>query len=80
MSHPHFRGGDPSLLKHIDGLQPNKYKMKTTINLHPYMGFGMSGRTVLQLNIQVKKTYGINQLEMFENDMILPLVWTDTVS
>lgn len=80
VSHPHFRGGDSALFKHLEGLEPNKNNLKSVLNIHPFMGFIMTGRSVMQINIQVKKAYGVNQLDMFKEDMILPLAWFDTVS
>lgn len=79
-SFPHFYGGDPKLFEHIDGLNPNGSDFKTRINLHPRLGFMMSGKSTLQLNLQVQKVYPIHHLDFFNDDIILPLAWFDVVS
>lgn len=80
LSHPHFRRGDPSLFNYIEGLEPDKFEKKTYVNLHPLMGFAMTCKLVSQVNIQVRKPYGVPQLDMFKDNTMLPMVWIETVS
>lgn len=80
MSLPHFYKGDPKVVENIEGLKPNPIKHQSYINVNPRLGFAMSGFSRTQINIQVKKSFGFNQLNMFKNDVMLPVAWFDIVS
>lgn len=80
MSLPHFYNADPSILEYISGLAPNPKEHLTYLDLHPRWGYAMGGKTRLQMNIQVKKSFGMSQLDAFENDMMLPVAWIELVS
>lgn len=82
ISFPHFYRGDPRLVQDVDGLMKpnNEEDYETYVDVHPEMGFGMGGKIRLQMNIQVKKSFGITQLEKFEDDMLLPVAWIELVS
>ncbi|KAJ8916544.1 hypothetical protein NQ315_000186 [Exocentrus adspersus] len=76
ISNPHFHGADETLLQAVDGLKTMRKKdIQTYINLHPTMGFAMSGRVVFQANIQVQKAYGVYQMDRFQDGLMLPLAW-----
>lgn len=82
ISFPHFYRGDPTLVQDVDGLvkPQNEADYETYVDLHPEMGFAMGGKIRLQMNIQVKKSFGISQLDKFEDDMILPVAWVELVT
>lgn len=81
VSYPHFYGGDASLREAIDGLKTlQKKDVETYLNIHPTMGFSMTGKARLQLNIQVQKAFGVHQLDRYEDGLLLPLAWFDIVS
>lgn len=72
--------GDPKITQDIEGLNPNPIRHKTYVNVNPKLGFAMSGYTRLQLNIQVRKSLGFNQLDMFDKNLMLPIAWFEIVS
>lgn len=84
ISFPHFYRGDAKLRESIDGLKADaagaKELYETYVDVHPEMGFGMRGRIRLQVNMQVKKSYGISQLDRFPDDIMLPVAWVELVS
>lgn len=76
ISLPHFYKADPILQNSILGLHPEQSRHDSFVVIHPTMGFLMSGTSRFQANIQVQKTFGINELELFhEDEMMLPLAW-----
>ncbi|XP_018567422.1 scavenger receptor class B member 1-like isoform X2 [Anoplophora glabripennis] len=78
ISNPHFLGADESLLTAIDGLKTlDKKDIETYINLHPSMGFSMSGRATFQLNVQVQKAFGVYQLDRYDDGLLLPIAWLE---
>ncbi|KAG5877695.1 hypothetical protein JTB14_018168 [Gonioctena quinquepunctata] len=77
ISHPHFNRADPKLLNDITGLNPENRNSSNFMNLHPTMGFMMTARSALQMNIQINKAYGVSQMDMFEDGIILPISWID---
>lgn len=79
-SHPHFYKGDPKLFEHIEGLNPNGRDFQTRVNLHPRLGFAMTAKSYIQMNLQVQKVYPIHQLDFFDDDIVLPLAWFEVVS
>lgn len=79
-SNPHFYQGDSKLFTHIDGLNPEGNDYKTRMNLQPRIGFMMTGRSTIQVNLQVQPVYPIHQLDFFPDGIILPLAWFDVVS
>lgn len=72
--------GDPDLRESITGLKPNPKEHRSYIDIHPRWGFAMGGKTKLQMNIQVRKSYGLSQVDVFEDDLILPIAWIELVS
>lgn len=81
ISFPHFYRGDPKLAEDIDGLKQNgnAEDYQTYVDVHPEMGFGMRGKLRLQMNIQVKTSTGITQLNSFQDGMMLPVAWIEMV-
>lgn len=77
ISKPHFYQADPSLFEAVTGLNPNPKNHQSFIDIHPFMSFTTQGWTRVQTNIQVKKSFGITQLSMFEDDMFLPIAWME---
>lgn len=75
LSFPHFFMADPKIQKGVDGLKPNAKLHQSFVNLHPELGFPMSGFSRFQMNFQVKKSFAITQLKRFSDDMILPVAW-----
>ncbi|KAJ8932387.1 hypothetical protein NQ314_014698 [Rhamnusium bicolor] len=52
-----------------------KRDVQTYMNLHPVMGFSMSGKMDIQVNLQVQKAYGMYQLDRYEDGLMLPIAW-----
>uniref|UniRef100_A0A1Y1KK00 Scavenger receptor class B member 1 n=2 Tax=Photinus pyralis TaxID=7054 RepID=A0A1Y1KK00_PHOPY len=74
MSLPHFYNAEDEIKTGVDGMKPHQVADNYVL-VHPTLGFAMGGRSSLQLNVQVQKSLGMSQLEMFENDIILPMAW-----
>lgn len=72
--------GDPSLKEAVTGLNPNPKEHASFIDIHPKYGFTMRATSRFQMNIQVRKSFGIEQLDAFEDDMMLPVAWMELVS
>lgn len=79
ISHPHFHRGDPHLVKYFTGLHPERTTYKSYFNYHPTIGFLISARNMLQLNVQVQKAGAVSQVDMFEDGMMLPFAWLEGV-
>ncbi|XP_056638400.1 scavenger receptor class B member 1-like [Diorhabda sublineata] len=79
LSAPHFHRGDPSLTEKFEGLHPERTTYDSIFNIHPRLGFIMTIRELYQLNIQVQKSEGLSQYDMFEDGMILPIVWAEAI-
>lgn len=78
VSLPHFLGADPKLREAVEGVTPPKKELhQTRLEFHPYMGFIMQGWNRIQTNIQVQKSFGMSELGMFEDDIILPVAWME---
>ncbi|KAF2880151.1 hypothetical protein ILUMI_26014 [Ignelater luminosus] len=76
ISFPHFYNADPALKEAVSGLNPNP-QHDNFLYVHPRLGFTMAGKSQLQMNVQVRKSFGMTQLDMFEDDMILPITWVE---
>ncbi|XP_057656354.1 scavenger receptor class B member 1-like [Diorhabda carinulata] len=79
ISHPHFHRADPRLVKHFTGLHPERTTYKSYFNYHPTIGFLISARNLIQLNVQVQKAGAVSQVDMFDDGMILPFAWLEGV-
>lgn len=77
LSFPHFYMASPEVRDAVEGLKPVPHLHESYINVHPRLGYSMSGFARLQINIQIKKSLGISQLKRFEDDMILPVAWVE---
>lgn len=78
MSFPHFYNADSSLKEGVTGLNPNPV-YETYADLHPTLGFVMAGKNRIQVNVQVAKAFGISQVNMFEDGLMLPVAWIEYV-
>jgi scavenger receptor class B protein 1 len=75
-SFPHFYNADPALREAVTGLN-STVDYKSYMDLHPTLGFVMAGKTRTQVNIQVAKSFGISQVNMFEDGLMLPVAWIE---
>ncbi|EFA05669.1 scavenger receptor protein [Tribolium castaneum] len=78
MSFPHFHNADPALKEGVTGLNPDSV-YETYADLHPTLGFVMAGKNRIQVNVQVAKAFGISQVNMFEDGLMLPVAWIEYV-
>ncbi|XP_045508738.1 scavenger receptor class B member 1-like [Colias croceus] len=76
-SFPHFHLGDPSLRKPFTGLNPNPELHESYLDVHPTLGISLSGKSSLQINIQVRKTNLYPALSFLEDGLILPVAWIE---
>lgn len=77
LSFPHFLYGDTDLQEAVTGLKPDDEEHSSFLDVHPRMGYVMQGHTRLQLNMLVRKAYGIPQTDMFTDNTMLPVAWFD---
>ncbi|CAG4949416.1 unnamed protein product [Parnassius apollo] len=77
VSFPHFYLGDPILREQVTGLKPDPEKHQTFLDIHPTLGIALSGKSSLQLNIQVRKTPMFTSLGFLEEGLILPIAWIE---
>ncbi|KAK9746243.1 CD36 family [Popillia japonica] len=77
-SRPHFYRVDPAQIK-VDVVNPRRRAINSYADLHPTMGFPLSGMTRLQLNIFAKSYPGFYSMSMFDKEgMYLPLAWVES--
>ncbi|XP_023946693.2 scavenger receptor class B member 1 [Bicyclus anynana] len=76
-SFPHFHQGDPSLREQFVGLDPNSETHQSYIDIHPTLGIALSGKSNLQVNIQVKKPESFGPVNYLPQDLILPIAWIE---
>ncbi|CAH0548831.1 unnamed protein product [Brassicogethes aeneus] len=78
VSLPHLKGADKSLRNGVTGLNPNPTDTESYVYVHPTMGFLMSGASRFQGNLLMTKSYGVSQLDIFQEDEImLPISWME---
>ncbi|KAK5638451.1 hypothetical protein RI129_012746 [Pyrocoelia pectoralis] len=75
MSFPHFHNAEDTIKESVSGLNKAHQMQENYVYIHPTLGFSMGGKNSMQLNVQVQKSIGIKQLEMFDDDIILPMAW-----
>lgn len=75
MSFPHFYNAEDEIKTGVAGLKTPHQMEENYVLVHPSLGFAMGGKSSMQLNVQVQKSLGMSQLDMFENDIILPMAW-----
>ncbi|XP_050315561.1 uncharacterized protein LOC126750100 [Anthonomus grandis grandis] len=76
-SWPHLHGADPEIKNGVTGLRSNFNINDTFADIHPKWGNLMRGRVMLQINVQVHKSFGVSALDKYENNQVLPWVWFD---
>lgn len=77
VSFPHFYLADPKLREDIVGLKPDPLKHDSFIDLHPTLGIALSGKSSLQINIQVRKSDMFSAVKFLPNGLILPVAWIE---
>ncbi|XP_072948493.1 lysosome membrane protein 2-like [Epargyreus clarus] len=76
-SFPHFYRADPMLRVNITGMDPKPTLHESYIDVHPTLGLALSGRSSLQINIQVKKPNSFRSLDFLDQGLILPIAWIE---
>ncbi|XP_034828145.1 scavenger receptor class B member 1-like [Maniola hyperantus] len=76
-SFPHFHLGDPALRERFVGLNPDSEQHQSYLDIHPTLGIALSGKSNLQLNIQVKKPESFGPVHYLPQGLILPIAWIE---
>ncbi|KAL1489474.1 hypothetical protein ABEB36_014362 [Hypothenemus hampei] len=76
-SWPHFHGADLSVLDSVSGLNKNFPLNNTFLDLHSKFGTMLRGKLKLQINVQVKKSFGMNVLHRYPDGLLLPMAWVE---
>ncbi|KAJ8706286.1 hypothetical protein PYW08_010912 [Mythimna loreyi] len=77
VSFPHFYLADPSIREAITGLKPDPLKHDSYLDLHPTLGIALSGKSSIQINIQVKKSDLFSAVKFLDQGLILPVAWIE---
>lgn len=75
ISQPHYYNADEEILQQIDGLEPNREKHDTTLEINPNVGLPMGAHLRIQINLHVVKN-SMTKARIFSN-LMLPLVWIE---
>ncbi|XP_039752187.1 scavenger receptor class B member 1-like [Pararge aegeria] len=76
-SFPHFHLGDPALREHFEGINPDPDRYQSFLDIHPTLGIALSGKSNLQLNIQVQKPPSFAAVDYLQQGLILPIAWIE---
>jgi len=80
MSTPHFLDADESLWKAIDGVQPEREKHITFLNIEPTTGMSLQAHKRIQVSVPVTHSdyfKDLGELRDPENRTVWPVVWVD---
>jgi len=80
MSTPHFLDADPSLHEAIDGVDPDREKHITFLNIEPTTGMSLQAHKRIQVSVPVAKSEYFHDLQNLrdpEDRIIWPVVWVD---
>merc|ERR1719402_305580 len=80
MSTPHFLDAHESLPKAIDGVQPDREKHITFLNIEPTTGMSLQAHKRIQVSVPVAHSEYFEDLQKLrdpENRTIWPVVWVD---
>lgn len=79
LSYPHFYKADPSILEHIEGLEPKKELHESYFYIQPKSGLPTDLAFRFQINMVMQNIKHMARVEKF-TDFILPLLWFEIVS
>jgi len=80
MSTPHFLDADESLWKAIDGVQPDREKHITFLNIEPTTGMSIQAHKRIQVSLPVRDSDYFKDLQNLAgpvNGTVWPVVWVD---
>jgi len=80
MSTPHFLDAHEDLPKAIDGVQPDREKHITFLNIEPTTGMSLQAHKRIQVSVPVAKSEYFEDLQKLrdpEDRIIWPVVWVD---
>jgi len=80
MSTPHFLDADESLWQAIDGVQPDREKHITFLNIEPTTGMSLQAHKRIQVSVPVGHSEYFQDLQGLqdpENRTVWPVVWVD---
>lgn len=74
LSYPHFYKADPSLLKAVNGLEPQQEKHESYFYIQPQSGLPTDLAFRFQINMVFQDIEHMARVEKFSN-LVLPLLW-----
>jgi len=80
MSTPHFLDADVNLPKAFDGVQPDREKHITFLNIEPTTGMSLQAHKRIQVSVPVVRSEYFQDLQKFDdpqNRTVWPVVWVD---
>jgi len=78
MSTPHFLDSDPDLVDAIDGINPDREKHVTYLNLEPMTGMPLQAHKRIQANVPIRHSSYFDVMENQQEKMTaFPLLWVD---
>jgi len=76
MSTPHFLGGDPVLIQAVEGMEPDKEKHITYLNLEPTTGLPIVAHKRIQVSVPLLQSEYFTALKKVQ-ETVFPVVWVD---
>jgi len=77
MSTPHFLDADEELPKAFDGVQPDREKHITFLNIEPTTGMSLQAHKRIQVSVPVAYSKYFQDLQKFVDKAVWPVVWVD---
>ncbi|KAK7097188.1 lysosome membrane protein 2-like [Littorina saxatilis] len=77
LSLPHFLDGDPAIQNRVIGMNPNREKHQSVIDIEPMTGVVMNAAKRVQLNAYLTKIPHIKDTTNIHPYIILPILWLD---
>jgi len=74
VSYPHFYQADPTYREAVLGMNPDKQKHQTYVDIEPHTGIAMNGAKRAQVNAFITPYPGISQVKDVK-EVVFPLLW-----
>ncbi|CAG9767859.1 unnamed protein product [Ceutorhynchus assimilis] len=75
---PHMHNVDPKIQNAVTGQRSNPTDIESFIDIHPNFAMALRAKIRLQLNVRVEKSFGVSELNRFDDGLMLPIVWIDS--
>jgi len=79
LSQPHFLDASTNYSTAVSGLEPNRTRHQTVIDIEPQTGTVVTSRLRRQFNVEIQHSLAFNETLKVRDEFVFPVAWTEEI-